>query len=370
MKKLVFTLLRGGLSAAYAVMKLFIRPKDRVVFLSRQSDVPSTDFRLLEAEIKRLSPSTECVFSCKLGLKSEMGLSYIPLLLRQMALLAGAKACITESFCPPISLLRHRKSLRVVQIWHSMVAIKRFGWQTVGTEEGSSAAVAEGMRMHKGYDFVCVGSEYMREFFAEAMRQPIDSVLPLGSPHADVLLARDKAAARAEAEKVYPQLAGRRLVLYAPTMRRGEAIDCEELISSFDYDSAALMVKLHPLDRHTRITDERVILDTHFSTGDAVCAADAVISDYSGVCADAALLDKPVFFFMPDIERYSERCGLNFRPDELFASLSFTDAKGIIAALDKAPDSGALARLRELLAGGCDGHSAERIARLTLRINE
>ena len=115
----------------YFFMKLLIPVRDKAVFLSRQSDTPSENFLLLRDELQRVSPSTKCEFYCRLGLKSEMGLSYALLMLRQMAALAGAKLCITESYCIPVSILHHKKQLRIVQIWHSLVAIKQFGWQTV-----------------------------------------------------------------------------------------------------------------------------------------------------------------------------------------------------------------------------------------------
>lgn len=366
MKKLILTILRLCVSAAYAVIKLFVRPKNRIVFLSRQSDEPSADFLALASEIKRQSPDTDISCYCRLGLKNEMGLSYIPLMLKQLVALAGSRACVTESFCPPISLPRHRKSLRIVQIWHSMVAIKKFGWQTVGTEEGSSQVMAEGMRMHRGYDYVICGSDYMRQFFAEAMRQDVDTVLPLGSPHADILLAMDRGSARERAQELYPQLCGRKLVLYAPTMRRNEAVDCGGLIRAFDYQNACLMIKLHPLDRDTVVEDERVILDDRMSTTQAICAADVVISDYSGVCADASLLDIPVLFYTPDVDRYSKRCGLNFIPEELFPNITFSGAEELVALLDKDIPACETMRVRELLAGGCDSHSTERIASLLL----
>ncbi|MBQ1397327.1 MAG: CDP-glycerol glycerophosphotransferase family protein, partial [Clostridia bacterium] len=139
MKKIILILLKYGLRCIYFFMKLFTPVSDKAVFLSRQSDAPSENFLLLRDELQRVSPSTKCEFYCRLGLKSEMGLSYALLMLRQMKALAGAKYCFTESYCIPISVLRHKKHLRVVQIWHSMVAIKKFGWQTVDMPEGTSS---------------------------------------------------------------------------------------------------------------------------------------------------------------------------------------------------------------------------------------
>ena len=82
MKKLIFLLLKYGMRFIYFFMKLLIPVCDKAVFLSRQSDKPSENFLLLRDELKRVSPSTKCEFYCRLGLKSEMGLSYALLMLR------------------------------------------------------------------------------------------------------------------------------------------------------------------------------------------------------------------------------------------------------------------------------------------------
>ena len=369
MKKLIFILLKYGMRFIYFFMKLFIPVSDKAVFLSRQSDQPSENFLLLEQELQRVSPSTKCEFYCRLGLKSEMGLSYALLMLRQMKALAGAKLCITESYCIPISILRHKKQLRVVQIWHSLVAVKKFGWQTVDMPEGTSSDIARIMQMHNGYDFVAVGSEYMRPFFAEAMNTPVEKVLPLGTPIADRLLASAEQchALRERFCQTYPQAAGKKIAVYLPTMRRDYPIDCGGMIESFDCEEYALVVKLHPLDRHTVIQSGHAIVDKQFTTEQAIIMADAVISDYSGAAAEAALLNKPVYFFIPDAERYSGECGINVNALEIFPAVSSADPRELAAAVmgEKATDRD-IARVKELLCGGCDGHSAENIIRLAL----
>ena len=370
MKTGIFLLLKYGMRFIYFFMKLFTPVRDKAVFLSRQSDSPSENFLLLRDELQRQSPSTKTEFYCRLGLKSEMGLSYILLMLRQMRALAGARLCFTESYCIPISVLRHKKQLRVVQIWHSMVAIKKFGWQTVDMPEGTSSDVAKVMDMHRNYDFVAVGSEYMRGFFAEAMDTPIGKILPLGTPVADRLLVsagmRDEL--RRRFYETYPQTKGKKIAVWLPTMRRDYAIDCEGMIKGFDCETYALVVKTHPLDRHTVIKGGSAVVDMSFTTEQAVILADCVISDYSGAAAEAALLDRPVYFFVPDTERYAAECGVNVSPLEVFTHVSFADPGELVSAVigEKATPED-VARVKEMLCGGCDGHSAEKIVRRALR---
>ena len=369
MKNLIFILLKYGMRFIYFFMKLFTPVRNKAVFLSRQSDAPSENFRRIAEELQRRDPSIKCEFYCKLGLKSEMGLSYMLLMLRQMLALAGAKICITESYCIPISVLKHKKQLRIIQIWHSMVAIKKFGWQTLDMPEGSSSSVARIMQMHNGYDYIVVGSEYMRGFFSEAMNTPKEKILPLGMPIADRILNSTNADnLRAEFIRNYPQAGGKKIALYLPTMRRDYAVNCAELVRNFDYENFALIVKLHPLDSRTVIDDSRVILNPDISTEDAILLSDAVISDYSGAAAEAALLEKPVYFFAPDVEKYGGECGLNLNPLEAFPNVSFADADELIAAMrSNSAKKSDILQVRELLCGGCDGHSTRHIADLALR---
>lgn len=364
MKKIVFLLLKYGMRFIYFFMKLLIPVRDKAVFLSRQSDQPSENFLLLREELQKVSPSTKCEFYCRLGLKNEMGLSYALLMLRQMKALAGARLCVTESYCIPVSILRHKRQLRIVQIWHSMVAIKKFGWQTVDRPEGTSSGIADVMDMHKGYDFVAVGSEYMRPFFAEAMNTPIEKILPLGAPIADRILgsACQKDALRTSFYEKYPQTRGKKIAVWLPTMRRDYPIDCEDMIKGFDCEKYALVVKLHPLDRQTVISGDTAIADKEFTTEQAILLSDCVISDYSGAAAEAALLAKPVYFFVPDTQRYAAECGINVNPLEVFPDVSFSDAKELVSAvLQEKATPADIALVREKLCGGCDGHSTEKI---------
>ena len=372
MKKFIFILLKYGMRFIYFFMKLFTPVKDKAVFLSRQSDTPSENFLLLQKELQRVSPSTKCEFYCRLGLKSEMGLSYALLMLRQMKALAGAKLCITESYCIPISILRHKKQLHFVQIWHSMVAVKKFGWQTVDMPEGTSSEIARIMDMHKGYDFVAVGSEYMRQFFAEAMNTPIEKVLPVGTPVADRLLDSSDQIneLRERFYQTYPQARGKKIAVWLPTMRRDYPIDCGGMIDGFDCEKCALAVKLHPLDRHTVIDGKKAIVDKSFTTEQAIILADAVISDYSGAAAEAALLNKPVYFFVPDTDRYSAECGINVNPLEVFPAVSFADPADLVSAvLGEKASAEDIVLVRELLCGGCDGNSTRNIIREALSLD-
>ena len=132
------------LQIIYQLLKLF-PVKNKVVMISRQSNDPSIDFVLLRDEIEKEAPACEVVFLCKTldgGVNSTIGrkLGYMGHMFRQMYHLATSKAAVLDTYCIVVSLLKHRKDLQVIQMWHSMGTMKLFGYTAVGTGEGSRLA--------------------------------------------------------------------------------------------------------------------------------------------------------------------------------------------------------------------------------------
>ena len=83
--------------------------------------------------------------------------------------------------------------------------------------------------------------------------------------------------------------------------------------------------------------------------------------------AEAALLNKPVYFFVSDTKRYAAECGINVNPLEVFPTVSFSDPKELDSAvMNEKASADDIALVKELLCGGCDGHSAENIIKLAL----
>lgn len=355
-------MLRGILNFIYSILKFFFPVRDRVLFISRESDSASENFLLIAEEIRKRSPNTDLRFSCKRDKSDLFGLSNPFLMLDRMRLLAGSRVCITESDSAEFGVLNHRKELRIIQIWHSMAPFRKFGWQTVGTEGGISLEFAEGIRLHHGYDYIIVGSKFAEAVFAEAMNNESSLILPLGMPVTDIMCGSTDDTDKLVLWKKHPSTCGKKIIVYAPTIRKGEAVPCDDLVRAIDYDTFSLVVKLHPKDNITRINDERVIVEREISTQEAMRAADIIITDYSGVAAEASLLTKPVFFYTPDLEKYSGQCGLNINPAELFPEITFSDANKLSRALCEDMNTAAAEHLREKLAGACTGNSAAGIA--------
>ncbi|MFR3386223.1 MAG: CDP-glycerol glycerophosphotransferase family protein [Lachnospiraceae bacterium] len=72
---------------------------------------------------------------------------------------ATSKVVILDGYCILASVLNHKKDLRIVQMWHAMGALKKFGYAALGNEEGKNPEISKILQMHRNYDYVICSSE-------------------------------------------------------------------------------------------------------------------------------------------------------------------------------------------------------------------
>jgi CDP-ribitol ribitolphosphotransferase len=361
--------------ALYAVLELFGR-RHKVVMLSRQADTPSKDFTLLAEELRRQDPAVEIVVRCRfIGPTLLQRTAYLGEVLIQMYHLATSRACVLDGYSVPLSILNHRGELYVVQLWHALGAIKRFGYQAVGQPGGRSAAVARAMHMHRNYDVVLCGGPMSVDVFAAAFDVDPRSVLPLGLPRVDHLRQAQAehdsgrtSAALATLRQRHPRLAdtSKTVVLYAPTFRWHRGSAYQEVISAFSADPFTLVVKPHDLES-AAVGGAHVVDATGIDVLDLLPLCDVVVTDYSAVAFEAACIVKPVYFYVHDIDDYREAPGLNIDPLEVLPQMASRDLEelvGWISRLDYNAD--AAAAFREGYAPARDAVCTPEIARLIL----
>lgn len=222
--------------------------------------------------------------------------------------LARAKTVFLNDNFMPLGYLDFSKETTVVQLWHAEGAFKRFGLdidQPPAVRRREKAA-------NRKLTYVVCSSPDIRSIYAGAFGVAPEQVLPLGSPRADALLkAKNTADLRAAFDKRYPQCAGKKLVLYAPTFREDPAWD-KTFLDSFDPallarelgEDHALLVRLHPQVHTARAFPGAIDVTDHPAVNELTLLCESLITDYSSICMDFALLDKPCFFFAPDLARY------------------------------------------------------------------
>lgn len=327
----MMTLLKVGLTILYLPMKHLVRTKKKIVYLSRQSNELSMDMRLLSEEIQRTCPDVRQVFRLRMidpGILSKI--RYMFGMIGDLYHIAGAKVAICDTYSIPISCLKHKESLVVIQTWHALGAIKKFGWQSVGKDEGRSEAMSQAMHMHENYDYVLTPSRATGEFYREAFRVEDQKLCVLTLPHVDYML--DGRSDREHLTKLYPALRHKKLLLYVPTFRNGEKEIVESFAKEFALDEQyELVISLHPL---SKVADKRRYeVAGGYNSFDLMKMADVIVTDYSACAFEASLLQVPVYFYVPDYELYKDNRGLNIDLEKELADCTFRDAAALRDAL-------------------------------------
>ena len=338
----MYSVYRWIIRLLYAVLRL-LPVKNRIAFLSRQGNRPSLDFRLLESALRQQLPNWQFASSCYRD-SGSFG-SRIIGTLQQLRLVAGSRLCIVDSYTPAVSIPKLAPETVVIQLWHALGTFKCFGWQSVGTSAGRTEAQARGLCMHRNYRAVIACGEGARTAYSQAFGCAEQSILPLGMPRIDYLLddspqCRRKAAA-ARILELYPALAsGKTNILYAPTFRKGDSRfalnqHVRQLADCLTESGYQMMIALHPFVlRQLDDVPQNTIYIPHVSGIDLLELADYVITDYSAIAFEAALLRCKLLFYVPDIEEYRLSPGLCLDPEQTFPSLSFRDSQDLLKYLE------------------------------------
>lgn len=317
MKSLIFKLLiilfKSVMRFIYFFMKLFKTKNNRVLFCSRQSNTASIDFKLLQEELQNRNETLEIITICNRMEKTPKSLmSFAVDMLRSMYYLATSKVCIVDSYWPAVSILKHKKTLKVVQIWHSIGKIKKSGYQSVGKGSGRSVNVAHWLDMHKNYDYIIAGAKSWNKFYCESFNVSEDVLLNYGLPRIDYLIN----TADNNKEKFFeenPSLRGKKIVLYTPTFRRNMEDRWNEITKVNWPKDIALIIKLHPNQDKTKdvLEKDNIYYFDEWKTADLISVCDYMVTDYSAIALEAAILNKKTFYWTYDYEQYTKNNGVN-----------------------------------------------------------
>ncbi len=246
--------------------------------------------------------------------------------------------------------LAKRPETTYVQTWHGS-ALKKMGFDEPVYRVMSEQEQRSYQEALDRFDHFVVRSEHDVRTLARAYRIPERKLLRTGYPRNDALVraGRDPQtpdpAVRGLAERLGIR-PGRRVVLYAPTFRARPDGGVRDFEFPFDVERFAdrfgdrytLLVRSHYLNRVTlppSVAGRVIDVTGEPDITPLLLLSDAVITDYSSVMFDYALLRRPLVFYAYDWEEYSQDTrGTYFdlldeapgpvahTEDELFAALS------------------------------------------------
>lgn len=328
---------RAILNGIYVLHKL--NPiKNQVTIISRQSNEPSLDIRLLAQELEHRQ-DVQVKILCRTlggGLFSKAKY-FFHMVGPQMCAMAVSKVVVLDSYCIAASILRHRKGLAVIQMWHAMGGFKKFGCSILDQGEGSQTWLAETMRMHKNYTCILASSEESTRFLGEAFGYGREAFRILPLPRTDLL--RDATYMERKSQEIkaaIPCLSqAKKTLLYAPTFRKTQqgSEGILDLVNAVDYKNYNLIVALHPLMAQEQLP-EKVITTDRFSALELLSVCDYFITDYSAMIYEAALAEKPIFLYAYDLWDYTDKRGFYIDYEKDLPGKPYNDVGGLIEAIE------------------------------------
>ncbi|MEE0706772.1 MAG: CDP-glycerol glycerophosphotransferase family protein [Adlercreutzia sp.] len=333
MRNLAVRFAAALLKVLYHLCALF-PTRNRWVLISRQSNRAPLDFRLIAQWCAQQEPPIQAVILAK---QLHNPLAYIPEVFRQVFYLATSKAVVLDSYCIAVSLLGDTIQAPVVQIWHALGNMKKFGFTALDSEEGRNPEMARLLRMHEGYDAIAVSSLSFRDDFAAGFDADPSLLFEAPLPRTDLLTSQDsRDSRRATLLQQYPQLRGKKTVVYCPTFRKSPSPNTDQamtaLVKAVDFSRYNLVYKPHPVT--TQVIEDSRVLTLRGNDPDPLFVADYVISDYSTVIYEAGLLDVPVYLYAYDWNTYSQKRGMNIDLERDVPTLFTDDPQKIMAAIE------------------------------------
>lgn len=278
---------------------------------------------------------------------------------------------MNDNFMPLADLHVNSKAV-FVQLWHAEGAFKQFGLDIDGLAEDVRERVRKG---NQKLSFVICSGPGVTEVYASAFGVAPEKVKPLGSPRADRYIASSK---EMDVKTLRKNLFGdtdKKVVLYAPTFR-DDSQENKVLLEQFDFeafnrkfsDKYMLVLRLHPQFGRNTIVPEGVPDFTAYPNGgDLISASDILITDYSSICMDFAIVGKPSVFYAFDLEKYCKDRNFYFDYKKYVPGAVAETFEDLLSAMESVEtDRDALNQFVDCNFGVLDGKSTERIADLAI----
>jgi teichoic acid glycerol-phosphate primase len=241
--------------------------------------------------------------------------------IRSIYHLATSKVIFVDNYYGFLNKSEFKPSVECIQLWHANGAIKKFGLKDPSIENRSEKALMRFRSVYNRFDKVVVGSESMMDIYRQAFEINEERVLRTGIPRTDVFFDLN-ARHRAENKlyRLYPFLKNKKVLLYAPTYRENQLLDAELKIDLKNMaeqfgDDYVLILKIHPAVKNKiNIPAELSHFAHDFSSyhhlNELLFVTDILITDYSSIPFEYCLLNRPIIFFLYDLEEYEQERGI------------------------------------------------------------
>lgn len=220
------------------------------------------------------------------------------------------KVFFNDNFLPLGYMKTDQRETQFIQLWHGAGAFKRFGLST----ETDSEVFRQVKNANQRITHLFVTSSQVVPFYQEAFAIEPSKIHAVGIPMMELYFDQKRMEKRRQGfYQRYPELKGKKLLLYVPTFRK-ESWENDRILQQFDVSKVhavmgeewMILVKLHPRfpQDHEIQSDYCYDMSKYQDVSDLFLVADLLITDYSSAVVEYVLLDKPVILYAYDLSEY------------------------------------------------------------------
>lgn len=290
--------------------------KKRIIFATYRNDTMNGNFKYIHDEIESRNSGYECKFLYEKFNKGVKGIvTYFLHMMKATYYMATSEYFLIDDFYFPVYTVRKlRRGTEVAQVWHACGAFKKFGFSILDKNFGADNSYVKYIPIHSNYSHVLVSSKEVAKYYAEAFNMSEDNIDPIGIPRTDIFFnEKMKHDAMERVYNKYPEIKGKKIVLYAPTFRGNSqsdakmdiAFDVEKVVNTLP-EGYVLALKMHPFVKDSiNIKNDRIVnLSDYPAINDILIMTDLLITDYSSIVFEYSLLERPMIFYADDLDSY------------------------------------------------------------------
>lgn len=232
--------------------------------------------------------------------------------------LATSHHIFVDNYFGFLAVTNFKSNVNCIQLWHAAGAVKQFGLKDPSIKGRSQRANNRFQKVYQRFDHVIVGSEKMARIFRESFGISHDQILRSGIPRTDFFFDQ---AAKNQAEQSliaqFPMIDNKKVILYAPTYRDDQLssanieLNIDQMYKKLK-DNYILFLRLHPaikMELSHEYPDFVVDVSNYDHLNHLLVVSDILITDYSSIPFEFALLNKPMIFFAYDLDKYANSRG-------------------------------------------------------------
>lgn len=219
----------------------------------------------------------------------------------------------------------HKKANQVyVQTWHG-TPLKKLGLDICVSADKFSRSGLSLKKMGESYkkdamkyDFMISPNPFSTQVFQSAFGIKRDFLIETGYPRNDIL--SNVSAEDVEKLKTkYGIPEDKKVILYAPTWRDDEfdvsgyqfSLCADFMLWKEKLQDCIVLFKAHylianHLQINSELSDFVYVMDAKCDINDLYRISDCLVTDYSSVFFDYAILGRPIYFYMYDLEKYKD----------------------------------------------------------------